>query len=75
MTMRKPTMAQEIADLKVIIENRKARVQWLTSQIPTASKADLKWIAKELKEHEDWLKRTERQIKAFYAPASKEVSA
>lgn len=75
MTMRKPTKAQVIEELKIIVSNRKARVQWLTSQIPTASKSDLKWIAKELKEHEDWLKRTERQIKEFYAPAIKEVSA
>lgn len=71
MTVRKQTKAQQIEDLKVIVTNRRHRMEGLKELIESdkCTKEDLAWIRKEIAEHEAWLKKTEAEIKRFYAPA------
>ena len=69
MTLRKPNMAQTVENLKVIMENRRARVEGLTKILPTCSAKDTKEIEKEIAEHEKWISDTEKFIRNFYRPA------
>lgn len=69
MTIRKKTMAETIEDLKVIISNRKSRIEGLTNLVKSGCSAeDRKWITKEIAEHEKYISDTEKVIKNFYAP-------
>lgn len=69
MTQRKPTMAQTVETLKIIMENRRARINGLTKILPTCSAKDKKEIEKEIVEHEKWISDAEKVIKNFYRPA------
>lgn len=71
MTIRKETMAETVENLRTIVTNRRSRVQGLTNLVKSGkcSKNDLKWITKEIAEHEKWISDTEKVIKNFYKPA------
>ena len=71
MTTRRKTMAETVAELTVIMKNRRSRIQGLTELVISgkASEADKVWIAKEISEHEKWIADTEKVIKNFYRPA------
>lgn len=67
MTIRRKTMAETVDDLKVIMQNRRSRIQGLTNLVKSGcSKKDLEWISKEIAEHEKWISETELVIKNFY---------
>jgi hypothetical protein len=71
MTMRKKTQAETVEELRTIMKNRRSRIEGLVKLLKNgASKSDIDWISKEIKEHEKWISDTEKVIANFYAPAA-----
>ena len=68
MTIRKKTQAETVEELKIIMQNRKDRINGLT-ELAKNSPQDRAWIAKEIEEHEKWISDAEKVIRNFYRPA------
>ena len=72
MTQRKPTQKEIIDNLKVHIANRKARLDALLKmrEAKALKKSELKKIDDEISEHICFIRKAERDIAKFYAPAA-----
>lgn len=70
MTQRRPTEAEIVKNLEVIMQNRRDRIVGLTNLLKTGNNSpkDVKDIQKEIREHERWIEDAEKTIKRFYQP-------